>query len=126
MGVRFPSEAPRSYSVQAHRSVATRCEDFVAMRHSILAQRKMDKREWFVYIVQCRNGELYTGVTRDITRRLIEHNTDDLLGSKFVRSRRPAALIYKEVLESKSDALKREHEIKSWSRKKKFALIMMG
>jgi putative endonuclease len=86
----------------------------------------MNNREWFVYIVQCRNGELYTGVTRDLARRLKEHNTDNILGSKFVRSRRPASLKYKEIRKSKSDALKREHEIKSWSRKKKFALFMKG
>ncbi len=79
--------------------------------------------KWFVYIVKCRDGYLYTGITQNIKRRLIEHNTDNKLGSKFSRVRRPAELVYKEVSIDKSNALKRELEIKGWSRKKKLELI---
>ncbi len=78
---------------------------------------------WIVYILKCRDGYLYTGITQDLNRRLKEHNNDDKLGSKFVRVRRPAKLVYLENKRDKSSALKREIEIKGWSRKKKLNLI---
>lgn len=80
--------------------------------------------KWFVYIVKCKDGYLYTGITNNLERRLKEHNLDNKLGSKFVRVRRPAQLIYKEILSDKSKALRRELEIKGWSRKKKLELIL--
>jgi putative endonuclease len=78
---------------------------------------------WFLYIVECADGSLYTGITCNITRRIKEHNTSNKLGSKFTRVRRPVSLVYTEQLKSKSQALRRELEIKSWSRLKKLNLI---
>lgn len=82
--------------------------------------------DWYVYIIRCKDGYLYTGITNNINRRLLEHNTNNKLGSKFVRVRRPAELIYKETISNKSSALKREIEIKGWSRIKKLKLINKG
>lgn len=79
--------------------------------------------KWYIYILKCKDGYLYTGITQDLQRRLNEHNTDNKLGSKFIRVRRPAKLVYREVIKDKSNALKRELEIKGWSRKKKLNLI---
>jgi putative endonuclease len=59
----------------------------------------------------------------DIERRLFEHNNSDKLGSKYVRARRPAKLVYFEVYESKIEAQKREYAIKRLSRKEKLKLI---
>ena len=79
---------------------------------------------WYIYIVQCVDSALYTGITSNIDRRIKEHNANDKLGSRFVRVRRPVKLIYSEIKQSRSEALKRESEIKGWSRKKKFILIL--
>lgn len=78
---------------------------------------------WYTYILKCNDGSLYTGITQNLQRRLIEHNSDNRLGSKFIRVRRPAKLVYREITYDKSSALKRELEIKGWSRKKKLNLI---
>jgi len=77
---------------------------------------------YFLYILRCSDDTLYTGITTDIERRLKEHNLGTK-GAKYTRSRRPVKLVYKEKLEDKSSALKREYEIKKMSRKKKLLLI---
>ena len=76
---------------------------------------------WNVYIIQCKDGSLYTGATTDISRRVIEHNNKK--GSSYTRSRLPVELLYKENCLNRSRALKREIQIKSLSRAKKLALI---
>lgn len=82
---------------------------------------KTHKGHHFVYILQCRDGSLYTGYTIDIEHRLAEHNQGR--GSKYVRSRLPAQLVYYEVYNSKKVALRREAEIKKMSRQRKVQLI---
>lgn len=76
---------------------------------------------WRVYILRCRTGELYTGSTNDLERRVGEHNAGR--GAAFTRSRRPVVLVYHEPRESRSAALKRENQIKHLSRSQKLALI---
>lgn len=76
---------------------------------------------WYVYILKCEDGSLYTGFTNDPTRRFADHKT--IKGAKYTHSRRPVKLLYTEEFINKKDALKREYEIKSWRRKKKLALI---
>ena len=78
---------------------------------------------WFVYIVQCADNSLYTGITTDIERRLNEHNHHDKLGARYTRHRRPVRLVYQEQLSSHSQALCREHAIKKLKRKEKEQLI---
>jgi putative endonuclease len=75
----------------------------------------------FVYIVECSDGTLYTGYTVDIERRVDEHNSG--VGAKYTRGRTPVKLIYKETFSSRSDAQKREYEIKKLPRSKKEELI---
>ncbi|BBB25588.1 GIY-YIG nuclease family protein [Amphritea japonica] len=79
--------------------------------------------EWCVYIVRCADGSLYTGVTTDSVRRVIEHNQNDRLGAKYTRARRPVNLVYQEPCDNRSDACKREAEIKKLSRQRKITLI---
>jgi len=74
---------------------------------------------WFVYIVRCADNSLYTGITTDVERRIEEHNTNNKIGSKYTRIKRPVILVYKEEALSRSEALKREREIKSLSHKEK-------
>ncbi len=66
---------------------------------------------WFVYIVRCNDGTLYTGITNNIAQRLHQHN-NTLVGSRYTSSRRPVVLAYKEKVSSRGDALKREAAIK--------------
>ena len=78
---------------------------------------------WQVYIVRCADGSLYTGITRDVGRRIAEHNGDGGVGANYTRSRRPVALVYSEAAANRSAASRREHAIKSLSRAEKLALI---
>lgn len=75
----------------------------------------------YIYIIECKDGTLYTGWTKDLTKRINAHNQGK--GCKYTRSRFPVNLKYYEVFSSKSDALKREYEIKRLTRKEKLSLI---
>jgi putative endonuclease len=79
--------------------------------------------DWYVYIVRCSDNSLYAGVTKDIERRVAEHNTHDKLGARYTQSRRPVTLVYSEVSESRSEASKREMDIKRLTKKNKESLI---
>ena len=79
--------------------------------------------EWFVYILRCADDTLYTGVTRDIARRVLEHNENNQLGARYTRARRPVTLVYQEPAGSRSEACKREFAIKRLPRIKKCQLI---
>ncbi len=78
---------------------------------------------WFVYILKCKDNSLYTGITTDFKRRLIEHNTDNLRGAKSLRGKRPVQLVYSEEHKTQTEARKRESAIKNWKRKYKIDLI---
>ena len=83
----------------------------------------MTMNDWFVYIVRCADDSLYTGITKDVDRRIHEHNSDNKLGAKYTKARRPVALVYQEACESRSTATKREYEIRQLSRKEKKLLL---
>lgn len=74
-----------------------------------------------MYIIRCRTGELYTGCTVDLERRIDQHNEGK--ASKFTRSRRPVTLVYEEECADRSVALRRENEIKRMSRMAKISLL---
>ena len=76
---------------------------------------------WFVYLLRCSDGSLYTGVTNDVNRRCEQHNAGT--ASRYTRSRRPTGLVYQEVHANRSEALKREAAIKALSRQAKESLI---
>lgn len=67
---------------------------------------------WYVYMLRCADSSLYTGITRDLERRLEEHNNSDALAARYTRARRPVSLVYHELSESRSAAMRREIEIK--------------
>jgi putative endonuclease len=77
---------------------------------------------WFVYLLRCADGTLYTGVTTDLARRLDEHNHDDKLGARYTRARRPVALFHSEPASDRAAACKREAAIRKLSRAAKLAL----
>ena len=76
---------------------------------------------WTVYILQCADGTLYTGITNDLERRLAEHEAGQ--GAKYTKGRGPLQLVYQENCLGRGLALKRENEIKSMDRKTKLLLV---
>lgn len=78
---------------------------------------------WHVYIVKCSDESLYTGITTDINRRVLEHNSDNKRGAKYLRGKRPVSLIYSESYDNQSEARKREAVIKSWKKEYKLKLV---
>jgi len=76
---------------------------------------------YWVYILKCRDGSLYTGITPDIERRLTQHQAGT--GAKYTRGRGPVRLLYEESYPDRSSASKRENQIHRWSREKKLQLI---
>ncbi len=79
------------------------------------------EEKWTVYILRCGDGTLYTGITTDVQRRLEEHLIGK--GAKYTRGRAPLKLVYTEVCETKSGALKRELAIKALKRAEKKKLF---
>lgn len=77
---------------------------------------------WFVYMLRCADGTLYTGVTTDILRRVREHN-NETLGAKYTKARRPVVLVYQESSKGQAEAQRREAAIKKLSRNKKLLLL---
>ncbi len=75
---------------------------------------------WFVYVVRCRDGTLYTGISRDVAARLAKHNAGT--GARYTRGRGPVALVHAERKRSQGAALRREAAIKALPRSKKLAL----
>jgi len=78
---------------------------------------------WTVYIVHCADGSLYTGIAKDVARRIEEHNSNNLLAARYARARRPVVLVYQELAATRSAALKREHQIKQMNRREKETLV---
>ena len=76
---------------------------------------------WFVYLLRCADGTLYTGITTDPARRLAQHNAGT--ASKYTRARRPVEMVYREPHPDRSAASKREAAVKALRRDVKEALI---
>ncbi|MBI4353341.1 MAG: GIY-YIG nuclease family protein [Candidatus Omnitrophica bacterium] len=75
---------------------------------------------WHTYILECKDGSLYTGVTTDLNRRFKEHHAKT---AHYTSGHPPKQIVYREAFFSRSEALKREAQIKRWPRRKKLALI---
>ena len=76
---------------------------------------------YFVYLLLCKDDTIYTGITTDLERRLKKHK--DGTASHYTRARGAVKMLYSETHKNRSSALRREAEIKRWSRAKKLALI---
>jgi putative endonuclease len=75
---------------------------------------------WFVYMVRCRDGSLYTGITTDLDKRVAAHSAGR--GARYTRARRPVTLVYSRRVRDKSSALRTEHRLKQLTRAEKLAL----
>jgi putative endonuclease len=78
-------------------------------------------QEWYLYLIRCRDGSLYTGITTDVERRFAEHRNGN--GSKYVRCRRPVTLELQKKVGSRNFALMVEHRIKQLPKAQKEKLI---
>ena len=76
---------------------------------------------YYVYLLQCSDGTIYTGITTDVERRFQEHKNGK--GGHYTSSRKAVKLLYTEKQKDRSNALKRESEIKGWRREKKLNLV---
>ncbi|MCY4046185.1 MAG: GIY-YIG nuclease family protein [Cellvibrionales bacterium] len=81
---------------------------------------------WLLYIIETQGSKLYTGITTDVARRFNEHYSDPIKGAKFFRTDKPKKVLYQEAFCNRSEASKREQEIKKMSRKQKILLINSG
>ena len=81
----------------------------------------MSEEIWYLYILKCGDGTLYTGITPDVEKRLEAHRSGK--GAKYTRGRGPLELCYTEIWGGQSEALRREHQIKQLSREEKRKLI---
>ncbi|MGE6453976.1 GIY-YIG nuclease family protein [Shewanella baltica] len=78
---------------------------------------------WYLYLVRCANGHLYTGVTTDVARRFSEHQSGGIKSAKYLRGKGPLTLMYQEQVGRHGDALRREIAVKKLSRAQKLVLI---
>jgi len=79
--------------------------------------------DWHLYLVKCRDGSLYTGITTDVARRFTEHQGSGDAGAKYLRGRGPLLLVFQKKLGSRSLALGVENRVKQLSKARKEALI---
>ena len=91
----------------------------MAERWSYILDYKVKKKnkDYWVYILKCADGSLYTGITVDVDRRVKEHNLG--VGAKYTKARRPVRLVYSTLVGNRSVATKREMEIKKLSHDEK-------
>jgi putative endonuclease len=82
--------------------------------------------DWQVYVLRCADDSLYTGITNNLDKRLQQHNGEIVGGARYTRGRRPVEVVWCEGYESKGEALRREAEIKGFTREQKFSLVAGG
>jgi putative endonuclease len=82
--------------------------------------------EWFLYMVECADGRIYTGITTNVERRFAEHSEGGLKGAKALRGKGPLTLVFQQQMLNRSDASIAESAIKKLSKKQKVLLISKG
>ena len=86
-----------------------------------MSRAEPHEKMYYVYIIQCEDDSLYTSITNNLERRFLEHKSK--IGGHYTASHKVGKIIYTEEYKTKSEALKREAQIKGWRREKKLALI---
>lgn len=102
------------------RRLSGRWRAFKRMLRDGPPERRETVLAWYVYMVRCADGTLYTGTALDVTRRIALHNEGK--GAKYTRGRRPVCEIYRECCADRSAALRREAAVKRLSRQQKLQL----
>ncbi len=83
----------------------------------------MENENWYVYILLCRDGTLYTGITNDIKKRMLAHEKGK--GAKYTKGRGPFKLVYENTFNNQSMAMKEENRIKKLSKVQKLKLVQV-
>ena len=83
----------------------------------------MENENWYVYILLCRDGTLYTGITNDIKKRMLAHEKGK--GAKYTKGRGPFKLVYENIFDNQSMAMKEENRIKKLSKVQKLKLVQV-
>lgn len=78
---------------------------------------------FYVYILKCIDNSFYIGYTKNLEKRITEHNSCNKLGSLYLKSKVPATLVYSETYDNRLGATRRERQLKGWTRAKKISLI---
>jgi len=86
-----------------------------------LVSKHSESNQWFVYIIECKNKTLYTGITNNIERRIKKHNLGK--GGHYTKANIPVQLLWKEIHPNRPSALQRESQIKRWTKREKEALV---
>lgn len=81
-----------------------------------------EQKQWHFYLARCSDGSLYAGIAVDPVKRMEVHNAGK--GARYTRSRLPIVMVYSETLPDQSSALKREAEVRRWSRTRKEELLL--
>ncbi len=89
-----------------------------------MSSATVSETTWYIYMVECSDQSLYTGVAKDVQARVCQHNNG--LGAKYTMARRPVELVYVEKFEGRGAALRREHAIKRLQTAAKRQLIATG
>jgi len=79
--------------------------------------------DWYLYLIRCRDGKLYTGITTNVARRFAEHQGNNSVGAKYLRGRGPLMLVFQKKLGNRSLALGVESKIKKLSKARKEELL---
>jgi putative endonuclease len=111
-------QAPRVCKGKGEQSPFSQCRP---CNQAPPSPERKEQKEAHVYMVRCSDGSLYTGWTNNVTRRVKRHNRGQ--GSKYVRARLPAVLVYTRTYKSQSEAMSEERRIKALSKKGKETLI---
>lgn len=126
-----PSASPQKGASQARavnkaqlssKSEALGAEQAVTSEQGATSEREQVSI-WYLYLICCANGHLYTGITTDVVRRFNEHQSSSPKAAKYLRGKGPLTLMYQEQVGTRSDALRREIAVKKLSRSQKLALI---
>jgi len=117
--------AIRSGATLRLRGAKAKCPEFTEgpSLRSLSASNKHMKG-WFVYILQCKDGSFYTGVTPNLKRRFQEHKEGK--GGKYTLEHKPIKILFSETFNTKQEALNREKQLKGWSHRKKENLAKFG
>jgi putative endonuclease len=81
---------------------------------------------WFVYVLRCADGSLYTGIAKNVDKRVSEHNSNDTLGAKYTRVRRPVVEVFRHACVDRAHAASLEYRIKQLNKKEKERLLELG
>jgi len=106
---------------QKYKIMLSRMQEKEKQKKERGKKKKIANELWILYILQCRDGSFYTGITKDLERRLQMHQQGK--ASRFTRARLPIKLIYQERCSGRTDALVRECRVKGLPKRKKLELI---